>query len=362
MGCEDTYWNTNNSIYGDNPQYIGNNPVPNQPAIIQSLNLYVYAMSNPLKYYDPMGLAVIFMTHGLDDSAYCFVGTDGGAIKNLKNDNPSKYISFGVVTAGRGDANGQYYTGSDQAGLYMNDDVREKGIELFGRDFQNDPAKVAQLMDYYTDQGIDVLIRTEFSAGNLSFDTQLTQFGEMVDRFGNFKDDVTFLGHSMGGLASINYGVDYALKEENKNKQVNIITISIPYVANNWSKDKNVATLGAYAALRDLSSKKAIGKIKDKWEKYKKDEGTAELYAIGIVATAPGNGKDSDREKRGDGIMSLSDQLGGDWNSAYISETFTITGNGKTKIDVWDTGDSYHHMNTPRLPEVAKHINNLINK
>ena len=58
---EDTYWNTSNSIYGDNPQYIGNNPVPNQPAIMQSLNKYVYVVNNPIKYYDPTGYNSLFI-------------------------------------------------------------------------------------------------------------------------------------------------------------------------------------------------------------------------------------------------------------------------------------------------------------
>jgi len=52
---EDTHWNTHNGIYGDNPRYIGNKPVPNTNAMQQSLNLYVYVSNNPIKYWDPTG-------------------------------------------------------------------------------------------------------------------------------------------------------------------------------------------------------------------------------------------------------------------------------------------------------------------
>jgi RHS repeat-associated protein len=44
---EDTHWNTNNMIYGDNPHYIGNNPVSSESALMQSLNLYTYLTFAP---------------------------------------------------------------------------------------------------------------------------------------------------------------------------------------------------------------------------------------------------------------------------------------------------------------------------
>ena len=55
---EDTHWNTNNGIYGDNPSYIGGNPVPDNNAMMQSLNLYVYCTQNPIMYSDPSGYAL----------------------------------------------------------------------------------------------------------------------------------------------------------------------------------------------------------------------------------------------------------------------------------------------------------------
>lgn len=47
---EDTHWNTNNMIYGNDS---GDNHMPNIAAIIQSSNLHVYCMNNPLRWIDP---------------------------------------------------------------------------------------------------------------------------------------------------------------------------------------------------------------------------------------------------------------------------------------------------------------------
>ena len=46
----DTHWNVNNMIYGDN-----NTGVPSIAAMMQSGNLYVYCMSNPVNLWDPFG-------------------------------------------------------------------------------------------------------------------------------------------------------------------------------------------------------------------------------------------------------------------------------------------------------------------
>lgn len=50
---ENSYWNTDNMIYGDN----GETGFPDFAAISQSSNLYVYGMNNPVKYTDPSGKA-----------------------------------------------------------------------------------------------------------------------------------------------------------------------------------------------------------------------------------------------------------------------------------------------------------------
>ena len=68
---EDTHWNVNNIIYGDNPQKINEYTdalglniytyVPNIAAIRQSSNLYVYGLNNPILYFDPNG-EIVWLT------------------------------------------------------------------------------------------------------------------------------------------------------------------------------------------------------------------------------------------------------------------------------------------------------------
>lgn len=62
---QDTHWTTANSIYGDNPQKINEHEdklglksysyAPQITAVMQSGNLYVYGISNPVAYVDPVG-------------------------------------------------------------------------------------------------------------------------------------------------------------------------------------------------------------------------------------------------------------------------------------------------------------------
>ncbi|MCL1917958.1 MAG: hypothetical protein FWG14_06535 [Peptococcaceae bacterium] len=47
-----------NIIYGDNPQEMGNSLVPNIYAILQSSNLYVYCVNNPVRFIDPSGYGI----------------------------------------------------------------------------------------------------------------------------------------------------------------------------------------------------------------------------------------------------------------------------------------------------------------
>ena len=88
---QDTHWNTSNKIYGDNPQKINEREdklglktysyAPQIIAVVQSGNLYVYAVGNPVMYYDYTG---DFATRGqihnwvLDDIAtnYAYMEMD----------------------------------------------------------------------------------------------------------------------------------------------------------------------------------------------------------------------------------------------------------------------------------------------
>jgi RHS repeat-associated protein len=58
---EDTHWNPQNMILGDNPKDpLGLNIyMPDRNAIIQSGNLYAYCMNNPLMWQDPSGASII---------------------------------------------------------------------------------------------------------------------------------------------------------------------------------------------------------------------------------------------------------------------------------------------------------------
>jgi RHS repeat-associated protein len=57
MLSEDTHWTPRNMIYGDNPQDPSASGIykPDIRALMQSSNLYVYCMNNPVMYQDPSG-------------------------------------------------------------------------------------------------------------------------------------------------------------------------------------------------------------------------------------------------------------------------------------------------------------------
>jgi RHS repeat-associated protein len=57
----DTYWNSNNMIYGD-----GGNATPNLAAIRQSSNLYIFCINNPLMFIDPSGYKIKLSSNATD--------------------------------------------------------------------------------------------------------------------------------------------------------------------------------------------------------------------------------------------------------------------------------------------------------
>ena len=83
---EDTHWNPQNIIYGDNPQKINERKVPlglnvytyvpDINAIRQSSNLYVYCGNNPIMYMDSNGEIFMLITGAIG----AVVGGIGGAI------------------------------------------------------------------------------------------------------------------------------------------------------------------------------------------------------------------------------------------------------------------------------------------
>ena len=88
---QDTHWTTANSIYGDNPQKINEHEdklglksysyAPQITAVMQSGNLYVYGVNNPVAYVDTTGNFVITTTFLVVAGAILF-GTIGGLFGN----------------------------------------------------------------------------------------------------------------------------------------------------------------------------------------------------------------------------------------------------------------------------------------
>jgi hypothetical protein len=274
---------------------------------------------------------LIFLTHGLNDNkGECFAET----VKYLKKN--GNYHDYGRVSA-------SYVKENENKSQYIN-----------------------QL----TDEGKNVLVRLEFSEGNLSFAKQLEEMGKMLAIFDGQNADVVFVGHSMGGLASINYGVEYA--GTYKDKKIKIITVSTPFNPNNYAKfawdnkyNPNViSTLivilqNVGDAHRDLGGVgDAFSNLRNKWNENRKD---IELHTIGIIGSS---NNVIDRNDRGDGIIDIYTQLGAvpDWGN--ISSQFTITrnDNNNAKLDFVDTSDLYHHCKSSNLPQVANRINDIINK
>ena len=100
---EDTHWNTGNMVYGDEREMDSTDPLglnmythsPDINAVMQSGNLYVYAVNNPLAWFDPSGEVVV----GYGGSANAALGIRGEvqAIR-VRDDKGNKgtLIVFGI--------------------------------------------------------------------------------------------------------------------------------------------------------------------------------------------------------------------------------------------------------------------------
>ncbi|MDR0833875.1 MAG: hypothetical protein LBN93_06785 [Candidatus Symbiothrix sp.] len=290
---------------------------------------------------------LIFLTHGLEDSRTCFEKT----VKLLNNYN--NYFDLGYITMR---VNGNISAiSSDMSCINYTDVINEM-----------------------TEKGINVLIRTEFSSGNLSFNNQLVELKKMVEFYKGHNADVVFIGHSMGGLASINYGIDYA--GTYTAKKVIIITVDTPYHPNNYAKivwggkDEKPEMFSFISqvaseqirgeAHRDLGGfGNALSDLQNKWNNYK---GTAELYAISVSMYK----KDANSSDIGDGVVDIPSQRGekdkkGEWYWNNVSRESTIYGTSQSKYGVpleglSEKSNPYHHTRTPALSEVISQIGDII--
>jgi len=384
----DPYWGPHNMLFGSNPREIGGVRAPNQLAIMQALNLYAYVVNNPVRYIDPWGLnipedergQVIFMQHGLMGDATFFQPT----VENLINHTDGNYISLGIVTAGRGNDGGWYYNpnAGNAAGIYWNDNVRQIMRDEFGQSAWDNPDQYAsRIINHLVGQGYNVIIRTEFSAPNLSFEEQRIELRDMVRRFDRvairdeelgrdvierFRADVTFVGYSMGGLISLSYGMDHAIA--NSNRQVNVITVATPFHPNPWALSvwhgpQGAATVAGHSrglAHRDLGGVgNALTNIHSRWNNFNRSNITLNAIAVSMYSREQRNWSDI-----GDGIASIPSQQGEWWRNVNTQPVIFGTGTSGWRIAsplrAMDTDNAFHHSNVGSLRQVATQINNLI--
>jgi RHS repeat-associated protein len=104
FSSEDTHWNPENMIYGDNPQKIGEKKdalginiytyKPDINAVRQSANLYVYGLNNPIYYVDPSGDLVWpgEIHNAVSDHIWWMQGFGNGRWLT-----PNKYVGYGFL-------------------------------------------------------------------------------------------------------------------------------------------------------------------------------------------------------------------------------------------------------------------------
>ena len=347
---------------------------------------------------------VIFLQHGLNDGLFlddsgekttgCFTMMVNGLCSNANN-KYNRYIDFGYIskrvsTTPNGSNNKNL---ASSFSIMLGKEYLSMFQYLFPSDVNSPEKRFADMVDTLTDAGYNVLIRTEFSKGNLSFDEQLKQLSNMVALFDGHSANVVFIGHSMGGLASINYGVDYA--DWNADKKIQIITVDTPYLPNEYAKmaydDPGFDWSGVDGALagasvlflrkvpgeahRDLGGKPiektgyvALDGIRDKWNRHVAKDRGAKLYAIAVSINKCGSG---DYRGIGDGVVDIYSQQGNNskgepvWTDVDTQDV--IYGNStwnwsSLQATTFDGKDPYHHCNMPQLESVWRQIDDIISK
>ena len=74
----DPHWGIHNMIFGDSPTLWNERYTPSIHAILQSGNLYVFGINNPIRWIDPSGLFIMFALAGLSDTPIVPFCPDGG--------------------------------------------------------------------------------------------------------------------------------------------------------------------------------------------------------------------------------------------------------------------------------------------
>ncbi len=311
---------TNECEYGQNDLFVNYNGKDN--VFVEHYSLVKNKDNNKSKRG-----RVVFMQHGLDgivgenpDKAsdqYMEFQKMVEGLKGKTAKNGFEFESLGIITKRKKSINNLKETNT-----FITDKDDKNSTYLFFNDYRDkERAKEIGMsaLIYEKTENKNILIRTEFSTGQTSFENQRNEMAKIVSMVGKIDDeiDVTFIGHSMGGIVSINYGIDYA--KLNRNKDIDIITISTPYDTNFLAKMKSDTP-----AREDLASESTRKALIEKWDKKTEN---IELCAIGVAKAGL---EDSFRAIfMGDSIVNLRSQLGYNFNN--ISSRYLVVNKEEEK-------------------------------